>query len=267
MTAIFPNSLAYYIKVFGTCLLGKDPAFIWYNAHCQRVLTVKDMRPIALINEFCAPGHLCIPLDYLTFAVYNVNVIEKRRQSNVAMTALVLRVVTNVFSVNGWTRTSFYQTGGETTFCRLNEESQAWTIPIPSVNKYKTRNKNEIKEWGWGLGGGDRKKNSNLIYKWVHINTNDDVASRHMHYDVAFGQEIIFCYYLAHGCISAHSVRAKVRQRHYGCLLVVVLGSLTTLQHFSGHFGRGQLTYPHWSWASLLGSLPELSVHSFVSNW
>ena len=27
------------------------------------------------------------------------------------------------------------------------------------------------------------------------------------------------------------------------------------------------LTYPHCSWASLLGSLPELSVHSFVSNW
>ena len=41
------------------------------------------------------------PLDCLTFVVYNVNVIEKRRQSNVAMTALVLMVVTNVFSISG----------------------------------------------------------------------------------------------------------------------------------------------------------------------
>ena len=39
------------------------------------------------------------------------------------------------------------------------------------------------------------------------------------------------------------------------------------LQHFSGSFGRGQLTYPHCSWASLLGSLPVLSAHSFTSNW
>ena len=29
----------------------------------------------------------------------------------------------------------------------------------------------------------------------------------------------------------------------------------TALQHFSGHFRRGQLTYPHCSWASLQGSL------------
>ena len=27
------------------------------------------------------------------------------------------------------------------------------------------------------------------------------------------------------------------------------------------------LTYPHCSWASLLGSLPVLSAHSFASNW
>ena len=37
--------------------------------------------------------------------------------------------------------------------------------------------------------------------------------------------------------------------------------------HFLGHFGRGRLTYPHCSWASLLGSLPVLSAHSVVSNW
>ena len=39
------------------------------------------------------------------------------------------------------------------------------------------------------------------------------------------------------------------------------------LQHFSGHFGHGQLIYPHCSWASLLGSLQVLSVHYFASNW
>ena len=41
----------------------------------------------------------------------------------------------------------------------------------------------------------------------------------------------------------------------------------TALQHILGHFGRGQLTYPHCSWASLLGSLPVLRAHSFASNW
>ena len=40
----------------------------------------------------------------------------------------------------------------------------------------------------------------------------------------------------------------------------------TALQHILGHFGCGQLTLPHCSWASLLGSLPVLSAHSFVSN-
>ena len=43
--------------------------------------------------------------------------------------------------------------------------------------------------------------------------------------------------------------------------------SFTTLRHFSGNFGRSQLTYPHCSWASLLGSLPVLSAHYFASNW
>ena len=41
----------------------------------------------------------------------------------------------------------------------------------------------------------------------------------------------------------------------------------TALQHILGNFGCGQLTYPHCSWASLLGSLPVLSAHSFASNW
>ena len=41
----------------------------------------------------------------------------------------------------------------------------------------------------------------------------------------------------------------------------------TALRHILGHFGRGQLTKPHCSWASLLGSLPVLSAHCFASNW
>ena len=51
----------------------------------------------------------------------------------------------------------------------------------------------------------------------------------------------------------------------HGCC-VGVLGPFG-LQHFSGHFGRVQLTYLHCSWASLIGSLPVLSAHSFASNW
>ena len=41
----------------------------------------------------------------------------------------------------------------------------------------------------------------------------------------------------------------------------------TALQHILGHFGRGQLTYPHCSWVSFLGNLPVLNAHSFASNW
>ena len=41
----------------------------------------------------------------------------------------------------------------------------------------------------------------------------------------------------------------------------------TALRHFSGHFGRDQLTYPHSSWESLLGSLSVHSAHSFANNW
>ena len=51
------------------------------------------------------------------------------------------------------------------------------------------------------------------------------------------------------------------------CLVVVLCWCFTALRHFSSHFGHGQLTYPHCSWSSLLGSLPVLSAHSFASNW
>ena len=39
----------------------------------------------------------------------------------------------------------------------------------------------------------------------------------------------------------------------------------TAFRHILCHFGRGHLTYLHCSWASLLGSLPVLSAHSFAT--
>ena len=50
-------------------------------------------------------------------------------------------------------------------------------------------------------------------------------------------------------------------------ILLLLCLCFTALRHISGHFGRSQLTYPHCSWASLLGSLPVLGAHSFASNW
>ena len=44
------------------------------------------------------------------------------------------------------------------------------------------------------------------------------------------------------------------------------VGVLRPFETFSGHFGRGQLTYPYCSWASFLGSLHVLSAHSSASN-
>ena len=41
-------------------------------------------------------------------------------------------------------------------------------------------------------------------------------------------------------------------------LLLLLCWCFTALLHFSGNSGRGQLTYPHWSWTSLVGSLPVL---------
>ena len=51
---------------------------------------------------------------------------------------------------------------------------------------------------------------------------------------------------------------------------IIRFGLISVLRPFNtclGHFGRGQLPYPHCSWASFLGSLPVLSAHSFASNW
>ena len=58
----------------------------------------------------------------------------------------------------------------------------------------------------------------------------------------------------------------RARKSH-NIFVVFLCRRFTALQHILGQFGRGQLTYPHCSWASLLGSLPLLSVHSFASNW
>ena len=51
------------------------------------------------------------------------------------------------------------------------------------------------------------------------------------------------------------------------CCCCCCVGVLRPFDTFKGHSERGQLTYPHCSWASHLGSLPVLSAHSFVSNW
>ena len=51
------------------------------------------------------------------------------------------------------------------------------------------------------------------------------------------------------------------------CIKLLLCWCFMALQHISGHFGCGQLAYSHCSWASLLGSLPVLSAHSFPSNW
>ena len=47
----------------------------------------------------------------------------------------------------------------------------------------------------------------------------------------------------------------------YYVVVLFFYGPSTVSCHF-----RGQLTYPHCSWASLLGSLPVLSSQSFASN-
>ena len=80
---------------------------------------------------------------------------------------------------------------------------------------------------------------------------------------------------------SPHTVQNHILFFHYWyslmryCLLiftsdvvvVVLCWCFTALWHFFNSFRCGQSTYPHCSWASLLGSLPVLSAHSFASNW
>ena len=50
------------------------------------------------------------------------------------------------------------------------------------------------------------------------------------------------------------------------CCVVIVLVFYAPSTHL-GSFRAGQLSYPHCSWANLLGSLQVLSAHSFANNW
>ena len=50
-------------------------------------------------------------------------------------------------------------------------------------------------------------------------------------------------------------------------MLLLLCCCFTALQHISCNFRRGQLSYPHCSWAGLLGSLQVLSAHCFANNW
>ena len=61
--------------------------------------------------------------------------------------------------------------------------------------------------------------------------------------------------------------KKKIEQPSLDTVVFLLCWCFTALRHFSGHFGWGQLTYQHWSWASLLCSLPILRAHSFPSNW
>ena len=76
---------------------------------------------------------------------------------------------------------------------------------------------------------------------------------------------------MVHDCSKLHRYNEFIEQQaswrakifNYYCCV----GVFTALRHFSGDFGCGQLTYPHCSWANLLGSLRILRAHSFASNW
>ena len=52
-------------------------------------------------------------------------------------------------------------------------------------------------------------------------------------------------------------------------LLLLLCWCFMAFRHISGHFGRGQLTCPHCSWASLLGSLVHIlsSVTDNCPSW
>ena len=59
---------------------------------------------------------------------------------------------------------------------------------------------------------------------------------------------------------------AFVRTIDMSSILVWFDFCVIALQHILGNFGHGQLPLPHCSWASLLGSLPVLSAHSFAGK-
>ena len=65
----------------------------------------------------------------------------------------------------------------------------------------------------------------------------------------------------------AHSIQTAAWWRGTVAMLVGWLCWCFKALHFSGHFGRGQLTHPHCSWASLLDILQVLGAHSFAGSW
>ena len=70
--------------------------------------------------------------------------------------------------------------------------------------------------------------------------------------------------YVAVFSFSIEEDSKTLRDRHH---LVWFVFCFMALQHIFGHSGRSQLSLPHCLWASLLGSLPVLSAHSFACNW
>ena len=59
---------------------------------------------------------------------------------------------------------------------------------------------------------------------------------------------------------------AKVRYMYrYVCICCLLFFS--PVRHISGHFGRGQLTYPHCSWARLQCSRPNVMYVVPACNW
>ena len=73
-------------------------------------------------------------------------------------------------------------------------------------------------------------------------------------------------------CAKLCTGQSPYNATHYiswSCLGSLLVGCIRVLRpwHILGNFGRSHLTQPHCSWASLLGSLPVLSAHSFASNW
>ena len=70
---------------------------------------------------------------------------------------------------------------------------------------------------------------------------------------------------------SQSQLRLKTLVRKLQILVIlmryVVVLLFYRLRHIWGLLGRGQLTYPYCSWASLLSSSPVLNAHYFASNW
>ena len=100
----------------------------------------------------------------------------------------------------------------------------------------------------WNIG-------HNVCYKYLEVK----------HRVILIHNPKVWCSYSLQGKITGpHNIGHSGLHLFWGILLS---WWFTALRQFSGHFGRGLLTYPHCSWANLLGSLPLLGAHSFASNW